>query len=478
MKKAGTILVAALAIFAFWRPASAASVAKPKVQVIIVGGGLAGLISAYELQNLGVTAHVLEAQDRLGGRVATMEYAGGMHGEYGMHEIWTGDPLYEYVKKFNLPLMPPGEAYSSVIIDGKYYPFIQDTAKEYFSKLFDAKERAEYDRWLKACEGLYAESESQGLTPKLAELQKISFADWIKSFGLSPRVAEFVRMSLECEIGADWANISAVYGIQQNRVFFHGTEHCYHVRGGNKKVIEALASAFKGPRTLGAVVTRIVRTKKPDGSTEAVVYFQKDGALQSLRAEKVIVAVPYHLLHSIQMEPSLTKDQWDAVESLGPGMYLVVHFIIDTAANKTIFVDGKNPFPVLTRGPLGVVYGFSETPPATATEELFSLLIHGDYTRTYLESRDKIRERLLAEMDKLWPGFSKYVHGAQFFSYHPAATPAWPAGRSPLDSLHASLRQENVGLYLAGDYIFSSHVEGAVRSGREVAKKIAKDLAR
>lgn len=444
--------------------------------VIIVGGGLAGLTAAYELQNLGVTAHLLEANDRLGGRVATMEYENGLHGEYGMHEIWAKDPLYEYVQKFHIPTTKPGEPYSSVFIHGKYHPYIQDTAEEYFAALFNAEQRAQYDRWLKGCEVLYDESEAKGLTPKLAELQKISFADWIKSFDFSPKVSEFIRLSLECEIGADWANVSAVYGIQQYRVFLHGTEKCYHAQGGNKKVIEALADAFKGPRTLGALVTRIVRTKKADGTTEAVVYYQKDGVMRSMTAQKVILTVPYHILHSIQLEPPLTDTQWQAVDAIVPGMYQVVHFIIDTAANKILLIDGKNPFPALTRGPLGVVYGFSDIPPASQKEEIFSLLIHGDYTRTYLESRDKMRVRLLDEMDKRWPGFSKYVHATHFYGYHPAATPAWPAGHSPLDATHASLREANVGLYLAGDYVSSSHAEGAVKSGRVAAEKVAADL--
>ena len=451
--------------------------APQNARVIIVGGGLAGLVAAYELQNMGITAHILEASERLGGRVATVEYEGGLKGEYGLHEIWTGDPLYEYVKKFNIPLMNANEAESSVYIDGKVYPFVQDSIKKYHETLFTAEELKEYGRWLKECERLYDVLENKGLTPELAELQKISFADWIKSFNLPAKAAEFIRLGTECEMAADWANAGAVYAIQQNRIFLHGSEKCFHAQGGNKKIIEAFAQAVKGPKTLGAVVTRIVRKKKTGGGTEAVVYYQKGGVMRSMQAEKVVLAVPYHMLHAIQMEPSLTQDQWQAVESLTPGMYSVVHFIMDTEANKFLLVDGKNPFPVLTRGPLGVVYGFPEIPPPSQKEEIFSLLIHGDYTRTYLESRDKIRERLLTELDKMWPGFSKYVHGAHFFGYHPAATPGWAPGRSPFDSLHASLRQENVGLYLAGDYIYSSHADGAVKAGREAAKKIGKDLS-
>ena len=40
--------------------------------VVILGAGLAGLVSAYELSRAGYTVTVLEARDRIGGRVWTI----------------------------------------------------------------------------------------------------------------------------------------------------------------------------------------------------------------------------------------------------------------------------------------------------------------------------------------------------------------------------------------------------------------------
>ena len=42
------------------------------VRVAVIGGGLAGLTVAYELEKLGYTTHVLEARPRPGGRVHTV----------------------------------------------------------------------------------------------------------------------------------------------------------------------------------------------------------------------------------------------------------------------------------------------------------------------------------------------------------------------------------------------------------------------
>ncbi|MBI4061349.1 MAG: FAD-dependent oxidoreductase [Elusimicrobia bacterium] len=456
--------------------ARAADADRPRV--IVVGGGLAGLVTAYELQERGIPSLVLEAGTAWGGRVATVEYGKGLRAEYGLHEIWDKNPLMDYVKKFSIPLSEPEQPYSSVYMDGKLFPYVQDTAAAFHASLFTPEERAGYDRWLKECEALYDETRAGALTPRLAELQKISFAKWVESFRLSPRVTEFIRLGLECEVAADWDGISAVYGIMQEDIFLHGTQQCRHARDGNGTIIDAFVKAIRGPKVLGALVTRVVRARGADGKTRVVVHYKENGVMRSAEAEKVVLAVPYHMLHAIQMEPSLTDEQWRAVDGLSAGTYTVVHFILDVAANKKLLVDGKIPFPVLTRGPLGVIYGFLEKPEPGQTEEAFTLLVHGDYSRSYLEPRDKIRGRLLAELDKIWPGFSSFARETHFYGHHPAATPGWPVGRSPLDELHASLRAENVGLYLAGDYLYSSHSDGAVRSGREAAVKVAAVLAK
>jgi phytoene dehydrogenase-like protein len=47
----------------------------PVQRIVVLGGGLAGLTAAYELQSLGHTVTVLEAQSRPGGRVRTLREA-------------------------------------------------------------------------------------------------------------------------------------------------------------------------------------------------------------------------------------------------------------------------------------------------------------------------------------------------------------------------------------------------------------------
>src|SRR5579872_3979610 len=57
-----------------------------KRHVLILGGGIAGLVSAFELQRAGYTVEVLEASHRLGGRILTLRH-GDIVDEIGNRQV-------------------------------------------------------------------------------------------------------------------------------------------------------------------------------------------------------------------------------------------------------------------------------------------------------------------------------------------------------------------------------------------------------
>jgi NADPH-dependent 2,4-dienoyl-CoA reductase/sulfur reductase-like enzyme len=85
-----------------WVPAPAAwrnngpmnKIAGPLERVVVVGAGIAGLAAASRLRQAGIDAVVLEARDRIGGRLHTVDLAGtpvDMGGSWIHHPI--GNPL-------------------------------------------------------------------------------------------------------------------------------------------------------------------------------------------------------------------------------------------------------------------------------------------------------------------------------------------------------------------------------------------------
>jgi len=78
-------------------------------KVIVVGAGVAGLIAAYELLRAGHDPLILEAQQRVGGRVQTLRepFAHGLYAEAGAMRIPKAHSLtLAYVEKFSLPTFP------------------------------------------------------------------------------------------------------------------------------------------------------------------------------------------------------------------------------------------------------------------------------------------------------------------------------------------------------------------------------------
>ena len=61
------------------------------MQVAVAGAGLAGLTAAYELQRAGAEVVVLEARDRVGGRVWSRRLANGAVVEMGAEFLLPGN---------------------------------------------------------------------------------------------------------------------------------------------------------------------------------------------------------------------------------------------------------------------------------------------------------------------------------------------------------------------------------------------------
>ncbi|HSK63991.1 MAG TPA: FAD-dependent oxidoreductase [Pyrinomonadaceae bacterium] len=89
--------------------ATAVLIKGPAKKVLVLGAGMAGLVAAYELTQLGHDVTVLEARTRPGGRVHTLRepFSDGLYAEAGAARISNLHELtLKYVKKFDLPLEP------------------------------------------------------------------------------------------------------------------------------------------------------------------------------------------------------------------------------------------------------------------------------------------------------------------------------------------------------------------------------------
>jgi monoamine oxidase len=95
------------------------------MRVIVVGAGLAGLVSALRLQEDGHQVVILEARDRVGGRVLSLRdgLRDGQYADVGAEIIYQGqDRIVELVHRFGLTLtahMSLGTDLPDLLMDGR-----------------------------------------------------------------------------------------------------------------------------------------------------------------------------------------------------------------------------------------------------------------------------------------------------------------------------------------------------------------------
>lgn len=75
-----------------------------QTNILIVGGGLSGLALADQLRRRGADFLLVEAQERLGGRILTRDVGGGKF-DLGPAWFWPGQPrMAALVQRFNIPV--------------------------------------------------------------------------------------------------------------------------------------------------------------------------------------------------------------------------------------------------------------------------------------------------------------------------------------------------------------------------------------
>ena len=470
-----------------------------QTRVVVAGAGLAGLVTAFQLQKAGVDVHVLEATDRIGGRVGTAHYPGGAQGEFGMQEVWEDNPLHGIAAELGDSFDDDGPAenvYSSFLTEDPAgtatkptLHWFADGNRTDFFRAFLApgaepaqvdRSLAAFDEWRSRARALRRRAIEAGLSDdNVRRLQDISFEDWIREARLPPRLVEYMQMTFECELAAAWGQYSALYGLLELGIFLDEAE-TFHAKGGNQQIVEALAEKLAGHVTTSSRVVRVVLPEKErPGKGEIVVEYMRAGRVSSVRADRVVLAVPWVRLHELDVRPPLSAAKTKSLEGLSRGHYVVVHMLVGKAEGERLWRDsaGRAPFPVLSSGPLGVIYGARGESAPDAKTDVFGLLVYGGPARRlHMKSTSEVQDLAVFELERVWPGFGKLVQATYVYSYHPAAVPVWPVGRSPIDDSAKALFQPEHGLYLAGDYLIGAHSDGAVRSALCAADRLTKDL--
>ena len=287
-------------------------------QIAIIGGGIAGLVSAYELSQLNHQVTLLEADSRLGGRIKTHYFSDGTYGELGAMRIPAshGCTLH-YIDKFKLAKRP----FINYNPAAFYYLRGKKTRLDNYQKLFSVydltpEEQQDpgviYDRLLSELIDSFTESEKWELfaptftSDRVRKWDNLTVTDYFRS-RLSPDAFELLGHAT----GAIHYNkVSLLNGLID---FFawHQMEQ-YELTGGMETLIKALVKNISGTIQTETKVTSIAMTAKG-----VRVYWNKLDQQQTAEFDYVICTVPATALAQINFDPVLPNKQQEAINNLG-----------------------------------------------------------------------------------------------------------------------------------------------------------------
>jgi monoamine oxidase len=273
--------------------------------VVVVGGGFAGVTAARELQHAGKNTVLVEARDRLGGRTWTAAFAGREVELGGTWVHWFQPHVWAEMRRYGLGLVesPAHDDCAWVVGDEVRH----GTAAQLWSRLFEGSDRLCHD--------------SEELLPRphdpffrdLSAVDRLSIRDRLEELDLAEEEWDLTE--------ALWAGLCSAYvhetglvaALRWHALAGWSTERMlscssrYKIEGGTRRLVEAIAADGGFEIRFGATVEAV------EVAGEEVAVRLADGS--TLGARAVVVAVPLNVLASIEFTPGLAAGKREAVEN-------------------------------------------------------------------------------------------------------------------------------------------------------------------
>jgi monoamine oxidase len=476
-----------------WKPIEAAAGSGKGVKVVILGGGPAGLVSAYELKKLGYDVTILEARNRPGGRVwtgkkgdkvefadgtvQTIDWAEGNYQNMGAGRIpsthWT---ILQYCRDLNIPLEIEVNTSRSTLLQNDNV----NGGKPVAQRKVEMDTRGHVSELLSKCINQGA------LDSDVSAEDKTRMLEFLRSYGDLDKGNRFVggssvlgRAGWKIPPGAG-SQVGVVDDVMDMKTLLDGNfwagllftdewaqqATMMQVVGGNANIWYAFAKELGPVVQYEAPVTAFKKTAKGVSVT-----YTQGGATKNIEATYCIIALPFEILKKI--ENDLAQPQKDAVMKSTPSGYYKIAW-----ESRRFWEQDYNIYGGLSwvaQGPSPIWYPSANLMAKTGV--VVSGYMEEQGTPFYSLPTDQKFEASRASIEKLHPGRGKELTKPVFCGWRrikwneASWIRSWGNGRAGYNAL-----VEGDGPYLfAGDSVsnVNAWMEGAALSAKFAVQKIA-----
>lgn len=443
--------------------------------VTIIGAGMAGLTAAYDLHRAGWQVTLLEARDRVGGRVHTMHgFSNGLVAEAGGEYIDNHHTrMISLAKEFNLSLGKGGSWQSQ---NGDWGSFAGKTGALIDKNIWGIDLTNEIQKiWNALAElGKEVTDPSNPLTaPNAKKLDEQSAAEWINAQDVHPIARAAFSNHIRSEYTCEPEQFSLLDLARNAALYYSDTQSwplTVRIIGGNDQLPQAIAKHLPDVR-FNTVVTSIqVQLEKV-----SLIYKQGD-SYHSIHSAFAILATPLTTARLIDFNSSLPLAHEKMVNEISYGAVTKVmieyrrRFWHEKGWNGRLSTDQP------------IVYTWDATSHLEGEHGIITAYTGGGPGTKLSALSDEDRKKIaISVIEKIFPGSSDLIENTAtiawinepftFCSYMALApgqvTAHWqtlfsPAGR----------------LFFAGEHatMYQGFMEGAVESGQRAAKNIMETL--
>ena len=285
-----------------------------KKHITVLGAGVAGLVAAYELEKMGHTVDIIEASNRIGGRVWTHRFGtekdapyaelGAMripsdhqHTLHYVEEMGLADRLCKFVTVFE-------EQNAFINVEGKIFK-MKDAPRIFqqrYQGIFTDERYSEQTRlfaaWLKTIvdtisPGDLRESLDSDLKSHLMdELERLDLSPYFLEDGEKIDLQRFVK-----ENPGFRARCSKALDMFLGDIVVETSSDLLQIKGGTQLLIDRLVESVKAEINCNLPVVGI---KVKDGYTQ--IDYLENGERKTRDCEYVLCTIPFTVMRKMELE--------------------------------------------------------------------------------------------------------------------------------------------------------------------------------